>query len=547
MFKSSQIKKIIEVISKRYAINLLIISVIISLMEFLSIFSIYPVFYYLENKVLIETELYQSIVLFIMKYVSLTVFQVVILISSLVLVMTNLMIFLRNLSKSKIKERIVSRNRSYVLSLISETSINNFKKIDNNIVQSYLSVEGERVAQIVLSFTNLLSALLVIILISMYLVFLDYYLLIFIVFVIILLIILLKNSYKKSKIYGRELSQANSNYIKYIQNIINEKVFFMLSSPEIISKGLSVGVVKKLHSFQYELQKRTAYIEFVIKTATMLSILLVVYIFYIKEFELSLILFIGILFVRLIPFLNQFGNALQNLKSNMPLIDKLIQIEKTMEKVNSIDLNNIDMKEVSVDSRFLSCSFSDPNLKKITLRSSNVYGLYGGSGAGKTSLAESILGLNVFRDAKILLNNDITISSGLYQTVLKNSLYMSQHIIPSEFTIEELFQDIDIEKVTLFLRQIKIDISNIKTLYARKLSSFSGGEQQRFSFVYALMSKKKILIFDEPTSASHKEITLIMLEMAYEYAKNNKAIVIIISHDPLIKNNIDAYIEIKNK
>ena len=205
------------------------------------------------------------------------------------------------------------------------------------------------------------------------------------------------------------------------------------------------------------------------------------------------------------------------------------------------------MKEVSIESRFISSSFSDSKFKKITLISGNVYGLYGGSGVGKTSLAESILGLNIFKDAEILLNNNIVTSSVGGQTVLKNSLYMSQHIIPSEFTIEELFQDINIKKVTLFLNQIKIDISNIKDLYARKLSSFSGGEQQRFSFIYALLSKKKILIFDEPTSAIHKEITLIMLEMVYENAKKYKAIVIIISHDPMIKNNIDSYIEIKDK
>ena len=134
MFKTIHIAKLLELISTRYVINLFLISIIISLMELLSIFTIYPVFYYLENKVLIGHDFYQSIIFFILNIIPLTIFQVVIILSSVVIVLTHLMIFFRILSKSKIKEDVVSRNRKYILSLMSDTSINNFKKIDNNIV-----------------------------------------------------------------------------------------------------------------------------------------------------------------------------------------------------------------------------------------------------------------------------------------------------------------------------------------------------------------------------------------------------------------------------
>ena len=107
MFEPNHIKKILEVISKRYAANLLMISIIISVMEFLSIFTIYPVFYYLENKILIGTDLYQSVVFFIMNHVPFTIFQVVILLSSIVIVLTHLMIFFRNqITNNKIERRI---------------------------------------------------------------------------------------------------------------------------------------------------------------------------------------------------------------------------------------------------------------------------------------------------------------------------------------------------------------------------------------------------------------------------------------------------------
>jgi putative ABC transport system ATP-binding protein len=547
VIKFNYLKKILEVVSKRYAFNLLFISIIISLMEFISIFSIYPVFYYLENQKLINNEHYQNFIFNLSGLVSLSVFQIVIIISCIFLVLTNLMVFLRNLSKSKIKESIVSRNRKYVLSLISNTSINNFKKIDANIVQSYLSVEGERVAQIVLSFTNLLSALLIILLFSIYLIYLDYLLIVFLGLISIFLFLMLQNSYKKSKIYGKALSDTNTSYIKYIQNIMTEKVFFMLSKIDVVNKGLSVDVIKKLHLYQYEIQKRMAFIEFIIKTSTMLSILFVVYIFYIQEFELSLILFVGVMFVRLIPFMNQFGNALQNLKSNIPLIDKLMQIELTMKKVKSVNLQDYEIKELKVFSKFLTSTISEGNSYDITMVPGNIYGLYGPSGVGKTTLAESMLGLNTFKDSKIMLNNELLVSSVKSQTILKNSLYMSQHIIPNEFTIGELFKDVDLKKIELLLSKLKLDSSNITELYLRKLSSFSGGEQQRFSFIYALLSKKKIIIFDEPSSAINEEISLVMLHLLRDYVKKYNSIVVIISHNSVIKDNIDSFILINEK
>ena len=62
-------------------------------------------------------------------------------------------------------------------------------------------------------------------------------------------------------------------------------------------------VVKKIHSNQFQTQKKSAFVEFVIKISTLSIILLVIYIFYLKKVELSLILFSGLIFVRLVPYM----------------------------------------------------------------------------------------------------------------------------------------------------------------------------------------------------------------------------------------------------
>jgi ABC-type multidrug transport system fused ATPase/permease subunit len=530
--------KLIQIISKRSAFGLLVISIIISLMEILSVFSIYPLFFYMENNSVIDNVYYRSLVLTLSEFFKIGLFECIVLTSVFVVIFTNTMVFFRYLSKSKIKERVVKENRQYVLNLVSNTTLHHFSKVNSNSIHSYLSIDSERVAQIVLSFTNMISSLIVILLITLYLIFIDLQLFIYLTFIVILLLTSLKKSFVESKKLGEELSKINEKYIKYIQKVLNDKVLFMLSDSSLIKKSFDVDIVRTLHQNRFDIQKYSSYIEFMIKTVTMISILLVMYFFYNNNTDIALILFSGVLFVRLIPFLSQFGNAMQNFKSNLPIVEKLVYLESKLLKADFIDLNEIDLKSVSLNLNNLQLKNIKVKKDIIELRAGNIYGLFGASGVGKTSLAQAILGLDKYGNFIVKLNDKLVISNSKKQSILRNSIYLSQHNIPSEFSIRELFINFDVNSLSSMLNRFGFLEENKEIFFHRKLSSFSGGEQQKLNFIYTILQAKKIIVFDEPTSSMDDSSLNLIMDILEEYVIDKNAIIILISHSQIIKDRV---------
>ena len=536
------LKKVIEILTLKSTLGLLMISIVISLMEVLSVFSVYPLFFYIENNGIIENIYYENLINYINEIFSFNLFQSIVFVSAVVVVFTNLMVYFRYISKNQIKERVLKNNRQYVLNLISETTLLNFSKINSNTIQSYLTIESERISQIILSFTNMISALIVIFLIAVYLIYIDLLLFSYLLLIGFFLLIVLRKSYVESKNLGNNLSLINENYIKYIDKVLNDKVIFMLSDRSFIQKSFDVDVVRRLHQNRFDIQKYSSYIEFVIKTVTMISILLMMYFFYVTNTEISLILFSGVLFVRLIPFLSQFGNALQNFKSNLPLVENLEYLEEKLTKSNFVDLNEIKLKNITISLSNLKLKNIKFTKGQIDLKPGNIYGLFGESGSGKTTLAQSILGLNNFQEAKIMLNNNYVLSFKKQLITLRNSAFLSQSNIPNEFYIHELFKGFDIFLVDSLLKRFKLLNSNKVDFFKRKLSSFSGGEQQKLNFIYTILQEKKVIIFDEPTSSMDDSTLNLIMEILENYVIEQRAIIILISHSQIIKDRVSKAI-----
>ena len=95
-------------------------------MEFIY-FSIYPVFYYLENKSIINNQYYIYVIELIPFVQNQYIFEKIIFISLSIILITALVIYLRFSRKYKIKEEIINRNRNHVFKLISETNLYFFK------------------------------------------------------------------------------------------------------------------------------------------------------------------------------------------------------------------------------------------------------------------------------------------------------------------------------------------------------------------------------------------------------------------------------------
>ena len=152
-----------------------------------------------------------------------------------------------------------------------------------------------------------------------------------------------------------------------------------------------------------------------------------------------------------------------------------------------------------------------------------IYGLMGCNGCGKTTLMKLLAGLYKPNDGHIdyegLSAQDVTMVFRkpylLHDTVYRNLIY------PLKLRRSE----IDESKIDYFLQMA--GLSEKKTQYALSLSS---GEQQKLSFIRALIFEPKLILIDE--AFSNMDIESVALFEDYILKKQQKSPVtwVIISH-----------------
>ncbi len=161
--------------------------------------------------------------------------------------------------------------------------------------------------------------------------------------------------------------------------------------------------------------------------------------------------------------------------------------------------------------RNICCSFPGFSLSEISfsVADGEYFILLGESGAGKSLLLEAIAGLNPVKSGRLLMDGkDITNkkiqerSIGLvfqdhavfpHLTVKENILYPLKGKHLSKTEKDKIVGDIT-------------EILHISALLTRRPATLSGGELQRVALARALVQKPKVLLLDEPLSATDSKL-----------------------------------------
>lgn len=186
------------------------------------------------------------------------------------------------------------------------------------------------------------------------------------------------------------------------------------------------------------------------------------------------------------------------------------------------------------------------NLKTVAAQNSEfsvypdeIVGLIGESGAGKSSIAKSIIGL-VDGEGDILLDGR-DIKSYSPEERYKKIQYIFQDPTSSLDPRYTVFQSVSEPLINLLKydkRQCKDKVEELLDavgIPANKMNSlpheFSGGQKQRIAIARALAVKPEIILADEPLSALDISVQAQIIHLFQELREKYKISFIFISHD----------------
>jgi len=167
----------------------------------------------------------------------------------------------------------------------------------------------------------------------------------------------------------------------------------------------------------------------------------------------------------------------------------------------------------------------------------------GVSGSGKSTLLHIC--------ATLLSPNEGTVKllgSDLYKLKNKDILKIRREDIGIIFQSHYLFKGFDtfenIELATLLNNtdideQLLINLG-IENLQKQKIGDLSGGQQQRVSIARVLSKKPKIIFADEPTGNLDSKTANEVMEIIFNYIKENNAALLLVTHDMSLANKCDS-------
>jgi ABC-type multidrug transport system fused ATPase/permease subunit len=230
---------------------------------------------------------------------------------------------------------------------------------------------------------------------------------------------------------------------------------------------------------------------------------------------------------RMLPSFNRISGYMSAIMFNRNAIDvlykDLVEIDDLSDVVHALSEEGnkrIDKLEQGIDIKNL--SFKYPESDKWILRNLNMHispntsvAIIGSSGAGKTTLADVILGILEPQEGCILVENiNIRDNMAGWHSCLgyiPQSIYLMDDTIKANIAFGIEKDKVDEQAVWKALGEAQLDSfvrqlpHGLDTEIGDRGVKLSGGQRQRIGIARALYQNPKVLILDEATSALDNE------------------------------------------
>ena len=179
--------------------------------------------------------------------------------------------------------------------------------------------------------------------------------------------------------------------------------------------------------------------------------------------------------------------------------------------------------------------------------------IVGESGSGKTSLIMLIGGLEKASSGKIQFK-EFEISNLKEDQISEirrkkiGIVFQSFYLIPNYTALENVSLTLEINKMQNPEQKAKeiLDRFGLDQRLNNLPSQLSGGEQQRVAIARSIAMKPQLILADEPTGNLDSENSNLISKILFDYVNEEKASLIIVTHDNNLANQTKRKIKIKD-
>jgi ABC-type multidrug transport system fused ATPase/permease subunit len=497
----------------------------------------------------------------------------------LILIITILKAYINYLSIFKIVSfvsNIQRYNRDKIFSFYKDIFLNDFisSKFEKflNTTSYIVGVFSEN---ILFKLITIISEIIIILIISIYLSFVNFYALLglFIFFFTLLFIYFLL-----IKKFITSAGKLQSDSLEKLTEVINN-VFKGLKEIKIFN--LSNFFDKKFNKYNNEYTENFIhYQKLVFLPKYLLESLIIVFIILLffslsafsgnpisTYFELiGIFIFAGL---RITPLAYNIFSSLSQIYSSKYSLDTIYEEFKRIDGYQDKIKNKVDTRKVNRIDKFHKLSLTNIcfsytkkkddlilNNFNLTINKGECIGIKGDSGSGKTTFVNILLGLIYPDSGGILVNENIdAFSSNIYDKMsyTPQDSFLINGSILENIALGKSIENLELEKSKIFniLKTTRLDVSlNVnkenfmELLSVRKVDTLSGGQAQRVAICRNLYFNREINIFDEFTSSLDIKTEDKIVEFFNSMKRTNT--IIIISHRINALKYCDRVFEVSN-
>jgi ABC-type multidrug transport system fused ATPase/permease subunit len=353
------------------------------------------------------------------------------------------------------------------------------------------------------------------------------------------------------------LSQRNQFMKETLASMDGLKNIKSMSKEGFVQK-LLYDKTEFLSKIRYEMNDKMNYITYLHEPANFLPILIIIYItmtyYYVPISVIGIMIYV---FLKLSSNMKSIQTEYYRIKFEIPsmnAVDVLInEGSKNIEKDGNTIINTFQNK---IEFKNVSFSYDDKKVLKnidLSINKGDKIAIYGPTGVGKSTLIDLILGLIYPKSGKLTVDG-IPIEKIKKESWHRIMSWMGQDPYLFYGTIEENItwgqKDIRKDKLTSacklaccndFIREKGMSYNYI---IGDRGSKLSGGQKQRIALARVFLEDPEILILDEPTSHLDSDTKNQLLKNIEEFCKDKT--LIMITHDPEIPSFINTVYVFEN-